>query len=129
MLTNAPVMAFVATIRPDAARAFYADVLGLNLTSEDQFALAFDAGGTMLRVAKVEMLQPAPFTVLGWVVDDIESKATELAGRGVRFEQYGEWMQQDPLGIWTSPSGARIAWFKDPDGNTLSLTQFNAATT
>ena len=123
MLADAPLVAFVATARPDEARAFYVEVLGLELTSDDQFALVFDAGGTTLRVAKVEQLQPAPFTVLGWLVDDIESAVADLAARGVQFERYGEWMQQDAQGIWTAPGGARIAWFKDPDGNTLSLTQ------
>lgn len=123
MLRKAPLVAFVATARPDAARAFYAEVLGLELTSDDQFALVFDAGGTTLRVAKVEQLQPAPFTVLGWLVDDIESAAADLSARGVQFERYGEWMQQDAHGIWSAPGGARIAWFKDPDGNTLSITQ------
>jgi catechol 2,3-dioxygenase-like lactoylglutathione lyase family enzyme len=122
MLGSAPLVAFVATTRPDEARAFYRDTLGLLLTSEDQFALAFNAGGTMLRVAKVEQLQPAAYTVLGWTVADITIAVEALVQRGVRFERYS-FMDQDPNGIWTSPSGARIAWFKDPDRNTLSVTQ------
>ncbi len=127
MLADAPIVAFVATARPDAARSFYVDVLGLKLTSDDPFALAFDAGGTMLRIAKVEQLQPAPFTVLGWIVADIESAADELSARGVIFERYPERMHQDARGIWTSPSRAKVAWFRDPDGNTLSITQVDSA--
>jgi catechol 2,3-dioxygenase-like lactoylglutathione lyase family enzyme len=115
------LMAFVATARPDAARAFYADVLGLELRSDDQFALVFDANGTTLRVAKVQQLAPAPFTVLGWVVDDIAAAIDALAGSGVRFERFAG-MAQDERGIWTV-EGGKVAWFKDPDGNLLSLSQ------
>jgi catechol 2,3-dioxygenase-like lactoylglutathione lyase family enzyme len=122
MLTGAPIIAFVATAHPDQARQFYGEVLGLRLTGEDQFALAFDAGGTMLRVAIVEQLQPAGYTVLGWVVEDIHASVADLGSRGVAFEQFS-FMQQDPDGVWSAPSGARVAWFKDPDGNTLSVTQ------
>ena len=77
----------------------------------------------MLRVAFVEQLQPQGFTILGWIVADIAATARDLAARGVEFKRY-EWMDQDALGIWRSPSGAQVAWFPDPDGNTLSLTQF-----
>ena len=115
-------MAFVATAQPDKARTFYADVLGLTLTAEDPFALTFDADGTMLRVAIVDQLHPQPFTVLGWITSDIASTAQTLAARGVVFTRY-EWMEQDVQGVWTAPGGARVAWFKDPDGNTLSITQ------
>ena len=122
LLDGMPIIAFVATAQPDDARHFYRDALGLRLTSEDPFALTFDANGTMLRVAIVDKLQPQPFTVLGWITNDIASTAETLATRGVAFTRY-EWMEQDSQGIWTSPSGARVAWFKDPDGNTLSITQ------
>jgi catechol 2,3-dioxygenase-like lactoylglutathione lyase family enzyme len=122
MLAQAPIIAFVATARPDLARQFYTEVLGLRLTHEDQFALAFDAGGTMLRVTIVQQLQPAGYTVLGWIVHDIHAAVADLRSRGVEFERFG-FMQQDADGIWTAPGGARVAWFKDPDGNTLSVTQ------
>ena len=121
MLKNQPLVAFVATTQPEAARGFYVDVLGLELISDDQFALVINAGGTALRVTRVEDLQPAPFTVLGWLVDEVESAAADLAARGVQFERYGEWMEQDAHGIWTALGGARIAWFKDPAGNILSV--------
>ena len=123
MLTLRPIIAFVATTRPKRAKTFYAKTLGLRLISEDGFALVFDAGGTMLRIATVQTLQPAGYTVLGWVVPDIAKAVRALVKRGVAFQRY-DGMPQDDLGIWTSPSGARIAWFTDPDGNTLSLTQF-----
>jgi catechol 2,3-dioxygenase-like lactoylglutathione lyase family enzyme len=124
MLGTTPIMAFVAITDRERSRAFYADVLGLTLTSEDPFALTFDAGGTVLRLALVEELQPRGFTVLGWIVADIAASARNLAARGVEFKRYG-FMEQDALGVWTAPDGAQVAWFPDPDGNTLSITQFS----
>ncbi len=123
MLKTSKPICFVATQNPTAARAFYGNVLGLEPISDDPFAIAFDAAGIMLRVTKVREFTPAAFTVLGWQVDDIRAKAAELTEKGVAFEQY-EGLPQDDLGVWESPDGALIAWFKDPDGNTLSLTQF-----
>jgi catechol 2,3-dioxygenase-like lactoylglutathione lyase family enzyme len=117
------VIAFVATSAPAKARGFYRDTMGLRLLSEDQFALAFDAHGTMLRVTVVKKVAAAEYTVLGWQVPDIVAAAKRLQMAGVRLQRYPG-MDQDEEGIWTSPSGARIAWFKDPDGNTLSITQF-----
>ena len=116
-------MAFVAARDLGRARDFYRDTLGLPLVSEDDFALVFDAGGTMLRIARVEKPASAPYTVLGWQVKDINQTAKALVEAKVSLEHYPG-MEQDELGIWKSPSGALIAWFKDPDGNTLSITQF-----
>ncbi|HKA88407.1 MAG TPA: VOC family protein [Haliangiales bacterium] len=123
MLGTNPIIAFVATRAPDRAKAFYRDVLGLRLVADEDFALVFDAGGTMLRVAKVAEHTPAPFTVLGWRVTAIRPAVEQLGRRGVKLERFPG-MQQDGAGIWTAPGGAMIAWFKDPDGNLLSLTQF-----
>jgi catechol 2,3-dioxygenase-like lactoylglutathione lyase family enzyme len=123
MLGSSPIIAFVASTDPERARGFYADTLGLRLVRQDAFALELDAGGTMLRVVTVRELHPAGYTVLGWIVDDIAARIRELAGRGVAFARY-DGMEQDDDGVWTSPSGARVAWFADPDGNTLSLTEF-----
>jgi catechol 2,3-dioxygenase-like lactoylglutathione lyase family enzyme len=123
LLGDCDVMAFAPTT--DAARAvkFYRDTLGLTLISQDGFAAAFDAHGIMLRVTNVpEPLTPQPFTVLGWKVADIAATVRELAAAGAKFERYMP--TQDELGIWTAPGGAKVAWFKDPDGNILSLTQF-----
>jgi siroheme synthase-like protein len=118
-----PLVAFIATRNPDQARQFYADRLGLPLTSNElPFALVFDANGIMLRVTVVNELTAAPYTVLGWSVRDIEGSVKSLQERGVRFERYPN-MNQDELGIWTAPGGTRVAWFRDPDGNTLSLSQ------
>lgn len=116
-------MAFVATTRPDRARTFYADVLGLRLVSDEAWAIVFEADGIMLRVQKVPALEPAQHTVLGWQVPDIVATMSALVDRGVRFERYPA-LPQDEHGVWTTPDGHRVAWFKDPDGNTLSLTQF-----
>ena len=127
MLKSRPIVAFVATTDRKRAKAFYAKTLGLRLVSEDGFALAFDAGGTMLRVAIVKTLQPAGYTVLSWIVPDIAKAVRDLVKRGVIFQRY-EGMPQDDLGIWSSPSGARVAWFGDPEGNTLSLTEFERPT-
>ena len=123
MLDTAELVAFAGTARADEARAFYGDVLGLPLVEDGPFALVFDAHGVMLRVTKVDAVEPAPYTVLGWRVAEIRAAVAGLAARGVVFERYAG-MVQDELGVWTSPSGARIAWFRDPDGNVLSLTQF-----
>ncbi len=126
MLTSRPIIAFVATTDPARARKFYAKTLGLRLVSEDAFALVFDAAGTMVRVAVVQALQPAAYTVLGWIVPDIGRAIVSLARKGVTFRRYNG-LEQDERGIWLSPSGAKIAWFEDPDGNTLSVTQFKRA--
>jgi predicted enzyme related to lactoylglutathione lyase len=123
MLKSRPIIAFVATTDPKRAKDFYAKTLGLALASEDAFALTFDAGGTMLRVAIVPTLHPAGYSVLGWIVPDIAKAARDLVKRGVAFQRY-DGMPQDDLGVWLSPSGARVAWFSDPEGNTLSLTEF-----
>ncbi|HUI43680.1 MAG TPA: VOC family protein [Terriglobia bacterium] len=125
MLGSARIMAFVPTVDMQVARPFYESVLGLRFLVQDPFAAEFDAGGIMVRVTEVPDFKPQPFTVLGWQVDDIEKTVVDLKEKGVVFPQYG-FTGQDPLGIWTAPSGARVAWFKDPDGNVLSVTQFPA---
>src|SRR3954463_1744309 len=114
------------TSKPARARRFYRDTLGLCLVSEDEFALAFDARGTMLRVSIVKEVVAAGYTVLGWQVPDIVAAAKRLQEVGVRLQRYPG-TGQDTRGVWTSPSGARVAWFKDPDGNILSLTELPAA--
>lgn len=126
MLDSAAIIAFVPTTKPDQARRFYENTLGLEFVEEDAFALVFNANGVTVRVANVSSekdFTPAPFTILGWAVDTIDDAARELTDRGVVFERYRA-LEQDPLGIWESPSGARIAWFKDPEGNILSITEY-----
>jgi catechol 2,3-dioxygenase-like lactoylglutathione lyase family enzyme len=119
------LMAFAPVADPARARAFYEGVLGLRLVEDEApFALVFDAHGTMLRVTPVGEHKPAPFTVLGWEVDSIESTVARLTAAGVTFLRFAGMNDGDALGIWNAPSGARIAWFNDPDGNVLSVTQF-----
>jgi|SRR4051812_48678825 catechol 2,3-dioxygenase-like lactoylglutathione lyase family enzyme len=122
MLADQNLMAFVATQRAKDALLFYRDVLGLRLVSDDPFALVFESGSVTLRIQKVEAHSPLPYTALGWLVRDIAVEVAELSAKGARFERF-HGMDQDPSGVWNSPSGARVAWFKDPDGNVLSLTQ------
>src|SRR5262245_47090234 len=122
MLTDCNPITFIPTKKPEAAKKFYAEALGLRFVSDDPFAIVFDLNGTRLRVEKVQAFEPLPFTILGWNVADIARTVAGLAERGVRFERY-DGLPQDERGVWTAPSGAKIAWFKDPDGNTLSLTE------
>ena len=121
------VIGFVTTAKPDEARAFYADRLGFRFVDDDGFALVFDANGTMLRIAKAPSFTPAAGTVLGWEVDDIHAAVAELHGRGVAFEQFNlPFLKQDENGVWTAPNGNQVAWFKDPDGNVLSISTHRA---
>ncbi|WP_295793413.1 VOC family protein [Mucilaginibacter sp.] len=122
MLNNQTIKAFVPTTKPSEAKIFYRDVLGLTLLSEDAYALEFNSNGTLLRVITVPELTPHLFTAVGWNVDDIAATIRALNAKGVYCETYG-FMEQDDLGIWTSPGGAKVAWFKDVDGNVLSLTE------
>lgn len=123
MLGSSDVIAFAAATDLARSRLFYEQTLGLPVTGESEFACVFDAHGTMLRVTAVPAVTPALYTVLGWQVSDIEATVRDLTARGVGFIRYDS-MDQDSAGIWTTPSGDRVAWFPDPDGNILSLTQF-----
>lgn len=123
MLETCELVAFVATTQPEKARAFYCDVLGLRLEADTPFALVLRTPNASLRIQKVNEFSPQPFTVVGWKVDDVAAAARQLIARGVQFERFPG-MSQDDLGIWCSPSGAKVCWFKDPDQNVLSLTQF-----
>lgn len=123
MFGSYPLVAFVATHSPDLAKPFYRDKLGLRLVSEDQFALVFDANGTMLRVSIVQDLAPPKYAVLGWRVPDVVAVAEQLEKAGVPLERFHNFHGMDERGIWTAPGGAKVAWFKDPDGNMLSISQ------
>lgn len=122
MLNDQELMAFVATDRAGDALVFYRDVLGLRFVADEPYALVFHAGAVTLRIQKVEAHDPLPYTTLGWKVPDITAVVSALHAKGVVCERFPG-MAQDELGVWASPSGARVAWFKDPDGNVLSLTQ------
>lgn len=120
--SDAKTGAFVAVTDRAKAKAFYGGTLGLKLVHEDNFALVFDSFGTNLRVTPVKTLTPQPFTVLGWEVPDIKAAVSALAGAGVEFMRVPG-LLQDEQGIWSPAPGVFVAWFKDPDGNTLSLAQ------
>jgi len=122
MLTHSKVVAFVGSIDLVRAQAFYEGTLGLPIVEQSPFAVVANAQGTELRITQVPAISPAPYTVLGWTVDDIAAAIDALAGRGVSFSRF-DGMDQDERGIWRAPGGAQVAWFTDPDGNVLSLTQ------
>lgn len=121
-LTGAHLMAFIVITNPERAQSFYADTLGLDFLKNDGFALVFASNGTMLRAGIAETVTPSQSTVLGWEVTDISAAATKLAQAGVEFRRL-QGRGQDELGIWTAPDGSKVAWFQDPDGNWLSISQ------
>lgn len=123
MLESSDVVAFAAATDLPRARAFYEQKLGLPVIEQNDFACVFDANGTLLRVTAVPEVMRASYTVLGWRVTDIEATVRGLTAKGVVFNRY-DVMDQDENGVWTTPGGDQVAWFTDPDGNTLSLTQF-----
>jgi len=115
-------MTFIATAKPAEARAFYEDVLGLKFVEDSPLALVFELQSAILRIQKVEEVTATAYTALGWQVADIKAAVQELTTAGVIFERY-ENLPQDDLGIWATADGSAVAWFKDPDGNLLSLAQ------
>jgi catechol 2,3-dioxygenase-like lactoylglutathione lyase family enzyme len=115
-------IAFIPANNPEAARTFYETTLGLTFISDDQFALVFRIGPTqtMLRIVRSGAFTPAQFTIFGWETPNIEADVKALTAKGIDFLRFS-FFEQDALGIWTAPNGNKVAWFKDPDGNTLSL--------
>ena len=122
MLAAGKLVGFVPTKDSTRSREFYEGKLGFKFVSDDQFALVMQAGKSMIRIAKAGKFTPAQYTVMGWEVTDIEAVVKWLSGRGVAFEKY-PFVQDQKSGIWTTPNGDKVAWFKDPDGNVLSLSQ------
>lgn len=122
MIQSATLKAFIPTTDPDRARHFYVDVLGLELVGVDPFAVTVRYGAIPVRLVKVEKFSPAPFTILGWDVTDLRSHVRQLTDAKLTFTRY-EGMEQDEDAIWTAPGGNRVAWFRDPDGNVLSLSE------
>ena len=125
MLEGARLVAFAATTDAPRAAAFYTTVLGLKLRYEDDFAVSLDSEGVEVRLQKVERFDAQPFTTLGWQVAEISGVAERLLQHGVVPERY-PWLDQDAMGVWQAPSGARVLWFRDPDGNLLSIAQYAA---
>jgi catechol 2,3-dioxygenase-like lactoylglutathione lyase family enzyme len=125
VLDGSELVAFVGSRDLEESNGFYAGILGLKRVEATSFANLYDVDGTMLRVTEVETVARAPYTVLGWNVANIQASVDVLAASGLVFKRY-EGMDQDDAGVWTAPGGARIVWFEDPDGNTLSLSQLPA---
>jgi catechol 2,3-dioxygenase-like lactoylglutathione lyase family enzyme len=124
-LAQSALVAFLPVRDPEAVRAFYESALGLRLVADElPFALVFSAHGTMLRITTVPGHTPVPYAILGWQVESIEEAVAALSASGVQFLRYPGMNNTHPLGIWNAPSGARVAWFQDPEKNMLSLTEF-----
>jgi catechol 2,3-dioxygenase-like lactoylglutathione lyase family enzyme len=123
-VTNLKPIGFIATANAEAARAFYETTLGLEFVIDDSFAMVFRTGTMMVRVVRVRVkdYEPLPYTVFGWEAPEIENAVDALAANGVVFERFS-FFEQDARGIWTAPNGNQVAWFKDPDGNLLSLSK------
>lgn len=119
-------VSFIATDNPDAAQIFFADIMGLELREATPFALVFLDGRHVLRVQIMSEMQPVGYTVHGWQVANIVDEIEDLNSKGVQFQRFDQ-LAQDELGIWTTPDGSKIAWFSDPSGNTLSLTEYAKA--
>jgi catechol 2,3-dioxygenase-like lactoylglutathione lyase family enzyme len=122
MLSQSTLIGFIPTSDSNRARQFYVDVLKLEFVKDDGFALVLRSHGNMVRIIKMEQHAPVPFTILGWEVADIDTVVEELTAAGVSFTRYS-FLEQDKTGIWTAPNGDKVAWFQDPDGNVLSLSQ------
>lgn len=123
MLAQAELLAFVPTVDAERARSFYVDTLELTFLSNDPFAITVRSGNTDIRISRMDAFNPSPYSILGWKVTDIEATAKQFATAGIVFERY-PFLEQDAHGIWNAPDGtARVAWFKDPDGNVLSISQ------
>jgi catechol 2,3-dioxygenase-like lactoylglutathione lyase family enzyme len=114
---------FAATAKPEESRSFYSQLPSCNFVTDSPYALVFEIEGTELRIQKVDAVAPAPYTTLGFQVDDIARQIEWLTDQGIELARF-DFLEQDRSGIWHSPDGARVAWFRDPDGNTLSLTQY-----
>lgn len=123
MFASAPITPLIGTMKPDAAKAFYGDALGLKLISEDAFAMVFEAQNTRIRVTRVPAVTPAAYAVLAFSVDDIGKAVEALTAKAVSFARF-PFLVQDPRGVWKAPDGSQVAWFHDPDMNLLSIVQY-----
>ena len=126
MLTHAKLVGFVATAKPAEAKRFYQEALGLTLVEDGPFAIVFDANGTTVRIQKVLAVSVSGYTAIGWEVDDLNAVAKRLTAHGISLQRY-DGLEQDRIGVWRTPDGSFVAWFQDPDGNLLSLTQHAVA--
>ncbi len=121
MVPSARLVAFVPSTDLERSRRFYEGVLGLEVTADDGFAVVAESNGVRIRITHVgDELRAQPFTILGWRVADIHAAVADLVARGVELLRV-DGLDQDDASVWTAPGGTHVAWFKDPDGNTLSL--------
>lgn len=130
LATNSPI-AFIPTQQPEAARHFYEQTLGLKFVADNDFAIVFRVGPepqAMLRIVRARNFVPVSHTIFGWEVENVEQSVDELLGKGIQFLRPG-YFEQDARNIWNAPDGSRIAWFQDPDGNTLSISEHPAGET
>ena len=123
MLASSRLQTIVWTSRISAAEKFYSEVLGLPLKGKSHGALIYDVGGSDLRVSPVPETQPSAHTVLGFAVPNLRATVELLKERGVNLERIAG-ISHDSTGILTTPEGAKVAWFRDPDGNLLSAVQY-----
>lgn len=123
MIAQAELIAFIPTVDAERARRFYVDTLGLTFVSDDEFAITIRSGNIDIRISRIEAFNPSHHTILGWKVPSIATTVQQFASNGIAFERY-PFLEQDEHGIWNAPDGAaKVAWFKDPDGNVLSISQ------
>ena len=122
MLADSPITPLLGTVKPEAAKAFYSDTLGLKFVTDDGYALVFEGKNTRVRVSRVPGVAPAGYAVLAFTVDDIAAAVDARAAKGVVFARFGFFVQ-DQRGVWTAPDGTKVAWFHDPDMNLLSIVQ------
>ena len=122
MTPESKIVGFIPTQNAERALAFYQNVLGLRFISDDSFAIVLESNGTMIRLVRTSEFTAAPYTILGWQVEDIDNAVKELLSKGLVFRRYS-FLEQSEDGIWTAPEGAKVTWFQDPDGNVLSLSQ------
>ncbi len=122
MLGKSSLIAFVPTRDAARSRMFYEDTLGLRFVSDDSFAVVMDAKGTMIRIVRLGEFTPAPYTIVGWQVEDIHQTIAAMSGKDIEFKRY-PYFEQSEDGVWSAPDGAQVAWFSDPDGNTLSISE------
>ena len=120
MLEQGKMVGFVFTTDYERARSFYEGKLGFRFVSQDGHALVLHTGKNLIRIAKLPEFTAQRGTVLGWEVENVEATVNELTKKGVTIEKY-PWVADKETGIWATPNGDKVAWFKDPDGNVLSV--------
>ncbi|NKC01482.1 MAG: VOC family protein [Pseudomonadales bacterium] len=123
MLANAELQTLALTADIPTAITFYEEVLGLSLKANSDGAAVFDVGGRDLRVSPVAETSPTEHTVFGFAVADVQGVAEELSSKGVPLVEF-QGFPHDQNGLVATPDGSRVCWFRDPDGNLISVVQY-----